>query len=485
MLEKIKNNRFFQYFALGLFAMLIFWGGLLRKNFCPDTLTYIIDPETGWYSWVQDARFVSAILHSVLKKFGLTFASNLSITMLFALVICAFTIATMAIIFEEWLTDSFQSRMGMFIGIVFVFSTGLFSGNWMFSETSFSFALTYFCSAVAAYMLKQKKYICMVIFLVLGICTYQNAVPFFVLLSLFIIYYQGNKTITFYTVRKSFIVTIVAFLLGYLNLTSIRIMGRLGIIDEAKKSTIGNWSEKLKQAFTSLAALYTDGDGFLPNVFLPLLITLVIMGTITYICIRQQQYNILIYNWVLFIVSHIVIYIIPLAMSQFSFPYRLSFVFFLIQGLMYLNILDMLTEKSVAVYCGVVYLVIHLLFCGFIISNHFVSNSLDDVYAHMIINKIEKYEVINNIKIQKLAVCTDSYAPNTYGQVHYKNHEVNERSLRVVPRTTLEYFTGRVFEYIDMPSDVQEKYFAGKDWEYFDVEEQVIIEGDTAYWCIF
>ena len=41
------------------------------------------------------------------------------------------------------------------------------------------------------------------------------------------------------------------------------------------------------------------------------------------------------------------------------------------------------------------------------------------------------------------------------------------------------------FQLIDMDEDVFKKYFEGRDWVEFDVDEQVVIEGDTLYWCAF
>lgn len=93
------------------------------------------------------------------------------------------------------------------------------------------------------------------------------------------------------------------------------------------------------------------------------------------------------------------------------------------------------------------------------------------------------HEILQSIL--KLYKDADDYAPNNYNEVSYTSHETNERSLSIVPRSTLQYFTKRTFEPIEMPTEIYEKYFSGKDWEYFDAEKQIIIEGDTAYWCIF
>jgi hypothetical protein len=37
----------------------------------------------------------------------------------------------------------------------------------------------------------------------------------------------------------------------------------------------------------------------------------------------------------------------------------------------------------------------------------------------------------------------------------------------------------------EMDPAIYEKYFKGRNWDYFDADEQVVIQGDTVYWCIF
>ena len=41
------------------------------------------------------------------------------------------------------------------------------------------------------------------------------------------------------------------------------------------------------------------------------------------------------------------------------------------------------------------------------------------------------------------------------------------------------------FELAEMDPDVYDLYFAGKDWDEFNADEQIIIEGDTCYVCVF
>lgn len=131
------------------------------------------------------------------------------------------------------------------------------------------------------------------------------------------------------------------------------------------------------------------------------------------------------------------------------------------------------------------YLVVQLLFAQFIVSNRFVSNTLDEVYVNMAYQEILKYEEETGVEVTGLAVIDDAYAPDHYEEVSYKSGQINERCLGTVTNSLVWAITKRRFEIAPMDETVYKQYFEGKDWNYLNLQEQLIIIGDTAYWCIF
>ena len=134
---------------------------------------------------------------------------------------------------------------------------------------------------------------------------------------------------------------------------------------------------------------------------------------------------------------------------------------------------------------GVLYVMIHLFFSDLIITDHFVSNAIDEVYVNMLYTEILKYENETGIEVKKLAVMNDIDSPPFYKQVSYVSGQINERAIDSGPISVIRIVTGRTFEKIDMPKNIREQYFKDKNWDYFDLEQQLVIEGDTAYWCVF
>ena len=131
------------------------------------------------------------------------------------------------------------------------------------------------------------------------------------------------------------------------------------------------------------------------------------------------------------------------------------------------------------------YLLIHLMFAEFIVSNRFVSNTLDEVYANMVYQEIMEYEEETGILVTKMAVIDDAYAPDSYEEVNYAADQINERTLGTVTNSLITVVTGRKFEIVEMNEKIYKEYFENKNWDYFDLEEQIVFENDTGDWCVF
>ena len=48
----------------------------------------------------------------------------------------------------------------------------------------------------------------------------------------------------------------------------------------------------------------------------------------------------------------------------------------------------------------------------------------------------------------------------------------------------MNYYTEQNYMKKEVPEAV-EKYFLDKDWNEFNVQEQIIFQGDTVYWCVY
>jgi hypothetical protein len=83
----------------------------------------------------------------------------------------------------------------------------------------------------------------------------------------------------------------------------------------------------------------------------------------------------------------------------------------------------------------------------------------------------------------------DINSPHNYEEVQYKRDQINERALSTQAYSLYCYVSGQTagmdIRRVDMDPEIHDKYFADRNWDYFDIDQQVIISGDTVYWCVF
>ena len=225
----------------------------------------------------------------------------------------------------------------------------------------------------------------------------------------------------------------------------------------------------------------------MPDVWLPLIVVLIAIVIITTKIVKEKNIGTMLY-FILLVVAMIgYLYIIPIVQQTVSTPPRMLFLFYTMQSMLlliaYLFASEMVKKALGVVVCG--YLIVQILFCNIIVTNHFISNTFDETYAAMAYEKIVKYEADSGNTVTTLVVGKDANCPFSYDNVHYKIYQINERALGQVTHTLMEYVSGRRFEKEEMTEEMYHKYFKKDNWDYFQVEEQLVFDGDTAYWVIF
>ena len=121
------------------------------------------------------------------------------------------------------------------------------------------------------------------------------------------------------------------------------------------------------------------------------------------ICKRKEIQSIIYY--VLLVIGMIAMMYI-LSMTQYhtrTYP-RFIWTFYAIQSMLLLIAFWLLSKKGKEILCYLCcgYLLIHLLFCNIIVSNHVVSNTLDKTYAMMVYEKIVAYEEATGETVTKI-----------------------------------------------------------------------------------
>lgn len=475
-------------YGISLSMLLVFWGGMLRKSFNADTLGHMFstDADVAWR--IADGRYIPALGDAILLKLGIRTTDNLSITMFLAFLALAAALVVLQKIFHPWEPEEQLDRIGYFCGVNLVFFNTLFVEVLMFSEVSIYYVLGYFMAALGVERFLGKKYIFSFLLFAAAACTYQFTMIFAAILMAFCVCLKHKEELSLNAVLEEIVGIFVCIGFGALNYVSIHVLKNMGIIERFNKSE--GWridAQKITALKESVLSLFKSGHEILPDLWLPLLFVLALLGIIIYSCSREGRMNKLPFVLIVFIGSMLLIYGIPMIQSDFSFPPRMAFCFYLIQGLLAVAAYALCTIKvrRLLTFGCIGYLFVQLLFSDFVVTNHFVSNTLDETYANMLYQEVLKYEEETGNQVTRLAVYKDERSRDYYEEISFHTDQINEKVLGIVSKSIVWKVTGREFEKIEPVEEVYEQYFKGRDWDYFDLSEQLVIIDDTAHWCIF
>ncbi len=486
-----KYQSYFIEFAGNFLCLLVFWGGMLRRSFNADTIFHMVVEDADIFSRIEAGRYVVALGDSILLKLGIRVTDNLSIVTFLAFVLFAFAMMTIQQTLQAWMPEKPLYKFGYYMGVNLVFLNVLFAELLMFGEFCVYFGLGYFVASVAVWCFLRRKYVKAVIALMIAVCTYQYTVIFAAILIVFGLCLQYEGELSWKAIWHEIVGIGFCLLMGGANLLSVKLLEKFGLINEfGKHGGVGNVKEKLKGAAISFINLNRSSADILPGLWVPMLFTIGLLALIIYSCIREYKYRKILFIMLVWGAGNLLLYVIPLLQEDFAFASRMSFCFYLVQGMLVVTayaFCNITSRRLITIGC-IGYLVIQLLFSDYVVTNHFISNTLDEVYTNMFYQEILKYEDETGNRVTKIAYKRDAYCPHYYDEVEYNSSEINERALGQVTNSLVRVVTGRNFENLDMTEDEFERYFKDfqdKNWSYFDLSEQLVIDGDTAYWCIF
>lgn len=152
--------------------------------------------------------------------------------------------------------------------------------------------------------------------------------------------------------------------------------------------------------------------------------------------------------------------------------------------IMYTNVLE--NKKLMKIF----YEVLILFLMYMIIEANYISilnkyvRIMDDYEGNTISEAVKEYEKENNCEVTKIVYCYDNYVK--YDCVNVKKY--GDPTFRIfaspwVCESALRYYVGKDLE-IYQTQDVFEDIFWCRNWDKFN-EKQIVIEGNTLYFCVY
>lgn len=119
--------------------------------------------------------------------------------------------------------------------------------------------------------------------------------------------------------------------------------------------------------------------------------------------------------------------------------------------------------------------------------DNYKTNEADDAIARGISLKLTEYEEETGIKVTHFTTTRDEVPMYVYPDTRYVPYEssVSARGIPWSLTPLVNHVSGRSLKTTTIPEEVYDEYFAGKDWGALDLESQLVIVGNSAYYCSY
>ena len=509
---------FLSRWAVNTMGMLLFFAGFFRPGFGADTIGQAYMPLININAAFQYGRYLTYVLDIIAYRLGYSMDGQYKTTYLVFILMLALSVTIIQQIFLRVLWGhSFLLVSGIWAVSMMPLANVLFSEMYMFPEAMIGYSLCYVTASLAAYLIcrtgGRKGWITGIIMIFVSCMFYQNGVFFAAILVLLYFYLdqwtsfgQSSDSFRNYFLRSAAVVA-AACAAGFINIKMQEFLQKTDIGKGAGKDKyFGINADCFRMLAYYLKTFFATSLQLLPRLYLPLLFLLLSDVLIILVLVKQKRYlQILMTLFTQFVMFGLACSI-PLLMEEIHFAPRIIFLIYealAADACMAFAVLQSGSDASdadkdhgadrrfrmarlLAGACAL-FFALQAFFTVQIAENHALTNRQDLIYAALIQQKIRKYEAKTGNKVKKVAAVRDEISAHYYEGIYYTWEQINERVMGMSNVSLLCYTAedGRKFEFADMDEEVFNTHFKGRNWDEFDVDEQVIIIGDTLYWCVF
>lgn len=487
---KIDKQKLIRYFIILLITLLIY-SPLLIGHYSTDTYRLI---EMGYKKYsieysLNDGRIFMSMIGQLADKINININAYVIILTVFAIIILCICITKLIGIMSKYKKKD-EIIITSLISYVTIMNF-MYLENLYFTECIvMSISILLFILA-AEYLNEKENIIKVIILVLLGVFCYQGTINVFITFY-FVFTLIKNKKLNKEIIKNMIIVMFISLICIAINMLQIKICGKIYGLEQTRT---GNISEIFTNIIYIIVNLYKiliySSDLFPKYLFLVLLISILIITAIWDKKENNKFYNtinILLITFVA-IISSVIINIVSL--SSFGLG-RMVFSVGALIGLIFMylycttNILEKQTNyKYVMITILIIYITMNILNTLNILISHKKANELDKQEALKVNEYMLEYEQNNNIEIKNIAIAYDKNVTWCYNELKHKSLYTH-RALMIwwCNVDTINYYTGRKLQKVQMKTEIYNTYFKDKDWDKLE-KEQFVFEGDTMYYCVY
>lgn len=489
-MKKKKLQSIIVWLVLFLFTLIV-CSAFLQPHYTQDTYKIIRDGYE-FYSYdkfLKESRPITAMLTIFAGKVNLSIEAYMIISFIISIAILTFSVVIMYKMFEQRAKDLTSIKKIALILISYITIFSYLTIEHIFFLEACIMALGILTSVVASKIIvdgEKQKWLKASLMLFIGVFCYQGSIS--ILPIILLTYYAIVEPVKF----KEYIKIIIksAILYGGMMLASLIYVK---VFFGGSRIQMGTNLIEFKELVNALNQLVINSLGILPS-FVHIGIT--IFTIIFILCFNKDKMKENLYiaiKYILIIIAAISICIMPVIVgSGLSLEPRMCMSYGSTIGVSLLFIYWITTnyKEENKILNWILYSIILSIFILTVILyntitiQHIKVNRFDKEICNRINNIISEYEEKTEIKVEKIAAINE-INQDIFLEGFIPTRAYNQRATSSwASRETIIYYTKRPMTFAPITIEQYVKYFKIRDWKEFS-EEQIVIKGDTLYFCAY
>ena len=484
---KINRKSLSVNFIIYFLLLTVAFGGMFHNSFCSDSVNHMLDPAGETDAFIASGRFLMALLNNFFCMIGINPARYSGATCFAGVILFAVCASLLYELFSK-----IVSINGIFQRIVFTCIIALtvlnplITDQYFYPEVMAGYTMGMLFIIIALFRLVDKKYISGFAMTLVSVLFYQSPVVVGIILFTGYLFIENEGKLSVGVFMHELLGVLSIGCAGLAEMLFLRIGVKAGITYAAKPTSVTSITLIAKRCFSQWENLMKNSFSTVPS-FSPLLFCFVCIIVTIIMLIAAKEYFSIFYSFLVLFVMNISVFLFELISSDGTImPPRVMFTVYSMEAMVSLIAFVRINSHKrlcYAVGCMIIgYLVLQIVCCNVVVTDHFTADALDVETADMVCDKIDEYEQKTGITVTKISAAVDAHSSTTYSCLH--TGEMSQRAL-YYSMSLIRLRSGQNLERVDMDNAIYNKYFKGKDWDYPDMSEQLVIKGDTAYFVLY
>ena len=477
-----KHKQDIIIFVIIFILSLIMCSAFLQPHYPHDTYKIINDglAEHSFIRFLQDGRPFSAISTTIVDMMNMPIEVYMILSLILALFFMSLSVVTVYKMLRKHLKTENKLLYVMLLLISFIFIYNYLAIEFVYFLESFILAIGIYLSILAAKFIidnEKYKYVKAMLVLIVAAFCYQGSIAIFPMLIMthYLLLDRNNLKESIKNI------VIAAIIYGVAMLSTIIFCN---VFFYTTRIQVANADLTLQGIFEALYILIVKSFNIIP----PYIHIGIMFITIIFILMNKKDRIKLTLSYLFIILGAICICLMPIITgSGLGIETRFCISYGTTVGISLLFMLYTTQEKNKYIKFLIYTIIVAVFIMNFITYlsityQHLEVNKLDKQICQIIDDEIEKYEQETGIKVTKVAAMLRN-VEDVYYPGFWHVGDMTESALKSwAVKDVIIYYLDKDMEYAPITYSQYKEWFENKEWNGFS-KEQIVIEGDTIYFC--